>query len=114
MKRIILDTQSNRHFRGVPLEQMYDQRGGPCQLDDTGIVITTEPIDPEWLEYWQGLGFTLPQFSLPGRLILITPCPSSCFAIPLCRIKFALRSMENRAGWSFSALRRVSGAWLKH
>ncbi len=66
MKRIILDTQSNRHFRGVPLEQMYDQRGGPCQLDDTGIVITTEPIDPEWLEYWQGLGFTLPQFFTAG------------------------------------------------
>lgn len=64
--RVIMDTQSNRLFRGVPMEQAYDQRGGICQLDETGIVVTTEPINPEFLDYWQGLGFTLPRFFTAG------------------------------------------------
>lgn len=72
MRRIILDTQSNRHFKGVAMEQSYDQRGGICQVGAGDIVVTTEPIDRDFLRYWEGLGFDLPQFLVAG------PFDSTC------------------------------------
>lgn len=66
MRRIILDTQSNSRFIGVLLEQMYDQRGGLCQLDENGVLVTTELINPDFLNYWRGLGLTLPQLFIAG------------------------------------------------
>lgn len=66
MKRVILDTQSNRHFKGVALEQSYDQRGGVCQAGTGDIVVTTEQIDRCFLRYWKGLGFDLPEFLVAG------------------------------------------------
>lgn len=66
MKRVILDTQSNRHFFGVALEQAYDQRGGICQVGQGDIVVTTDPIAPDFLTYWESLGFDLPEFLTAG------------------------------------------------
>jgi len=66
MKRVILDSQSNRHFRGVALEQAYDQRGGICQAGAGDIVVTTDPILPDFLAYWESLGFDLPEFFVAG------------------------------------------------
>jgi len=66
MRRIIIDTQSNRHFRGVVLEQRYDQRGGVCQAGTGDLVVTTDPIDPDFLRYWKDLGFDLPEFLVAG------------------------------------------------
>ena len=66
MKRIILDTQSNRLYRGIEFEQNYDQRGGLCQLGEGHVVVTTAPVEPDYLAYWRGLGFTLPHFIHAG------------------------------------------------
>src|SRR3989338_10119791 len=66
MKRVILDTQSNRHFKGVALEQSYDQRGGICQAGAGDIVVTADPIDQNFLRYWEDLGFDLPEFLVAG------------------------------------------------
>ncbi|NQU77255.1 hypothetical protein HQ544_01005 [Candidatus Falkowbacteria bacterium] len=66
MIRIIVDSQSNRLFRGVELEQNYDQRGGLCQVGEGDIVITTNPINPGYLDYWQGLGFSIPRLFTVG------------------------------------------------
>lgn len=66
MKRIIVDTQSNRLFRGLEVEQDFDQRGGLCQIGKGHIVVTTNPIDPAYLEYWQTLGFTIPHLITAG------------------------------------------------
>jgi len=64
--RIIIDSQSNRLFRGVKLEQNYDQRGGLCQVGEGHVLITTHPIDSDYLTYWQNLGFTLPTMYTVG------------------------------------------------
>lgn len=64
--RVIVDTQSNRLFRGVEMEQNYDQRGGLCQVGAGHVVITTNPINNEYLEYWQNLGFSLPHLLTAG------------------------------------------------
>lgn len=66
MIRVVVDTQSNRLFRGSRMEQNYDQRGGLCQVGDGNIVITTNPIDPNYLDYWCELGFTLPNLMVAG------------------------------------------------
>ena len=66
MIRIIVDTQSNQLFRGIEMEQEYDQRGGLCQVGAGHIVVTTNPIDQEYLEYWQELGFSLPTLLVAG------------------------------------------------
>ncbi len=66
MRRVILDTQSNRHFKGVALEQSYDQRGGICQAGTGDVVVTTDPINRDFLRYWEGLGFDLPEFLVAG------------------------------------------------
>ncbi|MBI2453068.1 MAG: hypothetical protein HYV55_02470 [Parcubacteria group bacterium] len=67
MIRVIVDSQSNRLFRGVRLEQSYDQRGGLCEVGSEGIVVTTDPIDPQYLQYWrETLGFDLPRFLAVG------------------------------------------------
>jgi len=66
MKRIILDTQSNRLFRGSEMEQNYDQRGGLCQADKNDAVVTTNPFDPEYIAYWKSLGFTIPRVIVAG------------------------------------------------
>jgi len=61
MRKIIIDSQSNKLFHGSPLEQNYDQRGGLCEIaDKNDIIITTEQIDPNYLSYWNNLGFTIP------------------------------------------------------
>ena len=60
MIRVIVDSQSNRLFRGIAMEQDYDQRGGLCQVGEGDVVITTNPIDPDYLKYWTDLGFSLP------------------------------------------------------
>ena len=64
--RVIADTQSNSLFRGSRLEQSYDQRGGLCQVGADDVVITTDPISPEYLDYWKGLGFELPHLIVAG------------------------------------------------
>lgn len=64
--RVIVDTQSNRLFTGVAFEQNYDQRGGLCQVGAGSIVVTTNPINPRYLLYWQSLGFSLPDFVIAG------------------------------------------------
>ncbi|MFH1522527.1 MAG: hypothetical protein ABIE43_01755 [Patescibacteria group bacterium] len=66
MIKVFVDTQSNRLFRGSPMEQDYDQRGGLCQASKDDIVVTTNPIDPDYLEYWKGLGFPLPYLIVAG------------------------------------------------
>jgi len=66
MKRIILDTQSNRLFVGDEAQQEYDQRGGLCQVGAGHAVVTTHPIAAEYLAYWQNIGFSLPQLWVAG------------------------------------------------
>lgn len=66
MMRVVLDTQSNRHFRGIQFEQRYDQRGGLCQVGEDGIIVTTDPFDSDYLRYWKELGFKLPQLIVAG------------------------------------------------
>ena len=66
MKRIILDTRSNRFMRGRDVEQNCEQRAGLCQVGEGHLVVTRNPIDPEYLEYWKYLGFTLPHFITVG------------------------------------------------
>lgn len=60
MKRVVVESQNNPLFRGKESEQAFDQRGGLCQVGEGDIVVTTSPIDPTYLKYWKGLGFTLP------------------------------------------------------
>ncbi|WP_207680627.1 ATP-grasp domain-containing protein [Desulfonema magnum] len=66
MKRIIFDTQSNPLLHGAEAEQNYDQRGGLCQLDKGHIVVTTRPYQPDYIEYWKSLGFTIPHLITAG------------------------------------------------
>lgn len=66
MKRIILDTRSNRFIRGRDVEQNCEQRAGLCQVGEGHLVVTRNPIDPEYLDYWKQLGFTLPHFITVG------------------------------------------------
>jgi len=66
MKRVIIDTQSNRLFRGNEMEQDYDQRGGLCQAGENDVVITTNPINSHYLRYWECLGFGLPHLLTAG------------------------------------------------
>lgn len=66
MIRVIIDSQSNRLFRGVEMEQDYDQRGGLCQAGKDDVVITTNPINEGYLRYWEGIGFELPHFLVAG------------------------------------------------
>lgn len=67
MIRVIIDTQSNRLFRGIASEQAYDQRGGLCEVGSRGLVVTTNSFDPQYLRYWsETLGFDLPRFMEVG------------------------------------------------
>ena len=67
MKRIILDTQSSRMFYGDEMEQNYDQRGGLCEVGEGNLVVTVNPIDQDYLDYWnKELGFTLPKLLVAG------------------------------------------------
>jgi hypothetical protein len=66
LKRIILDTQSNRVFRGLEIEQSYDQRGGLCQVGKGHLVVTTNPFDPDYIDYWKELGYTIPYLITAG------------------------------------------------
>lgn len=63
--RVVVDTQSNKLFRGSKEEQDYDQRG-LCQAGKGDVLVTTSPIDPDYLRYWAKLGFTLPTFVNAG------------------------------------------------
>ncbi len=64
--RVMIETQSNSLFRGIEMEQDFDQRGGLCQVGDGHVVVTTKPIDSDYLAYWQDLGFTLPRMIVAG------------------------------------------------
>jgi hypothetical protein len=66
MQRVIIDSRSNRLFRGIEIDQNYDQRGGLCQVGSGHIAFTTTPVNPEYLAYWQDLGFSLPEFITAG------------------------------------------------
>lgn len=70
--RVIIETQTNSLFRGSEGEQNYDQRGGLCQVGAGHVVVTTNEIDTKFLEYWRGLGFSLP------RLITAGPFDPQC------------------------------------
>ncbi|MEY3784414.1 MAG: hypothetical protein RLZZ230_736 [Candidatus Parcubacteria bacterium] len=65
-KRVLIETQSNKLFQGCEAEQDYDQRGGLCQVGEGHVVVVTNPIDTDYLTYWQGLGFTLPKIIVAG------------------------------------------------
>ncbi len=65
-KRIIIDTQSNRLFQGIAVEQSYDQRGSLCQAGKNDVIITTSPINEDYLRYWSGIGFDLPRLFIAG------------------------------------------------
>ncbi|HEY5588756.1 MAG TPA: ATP-grasp domain-containing protein [Candidatus Paceibacterota bacterium] len=65
-QRIIIDSQSNPHFLGEESEQNYDQRAALSQGGKGDIVITTNPIDPEYIEYWKGLNFEIPVLITAG------------------------------------------------
>ena len=58
--RIIIDSQSNPFFLGIESEQNYDQRAALSQGRKGDIVITTNPIDPNYIRYWKKLGFNIP------------------------------------------------------
>jgi hypothetical protein len=88
MQRIIIDSQSNGLLRGSALEQRYDQRGGLCQVGAGHLVLTTDPVDRDFLDYWQRLGFSLPRLMAvgpfhPGRTLseLILADAAACEAI---------------------------------
>lgn len=88
MQRIIIDSQSNGLLRGSALEQRYDQRGGLCQVGAGHLVLTPDPVDQDFLDYWQGLGFSLPRLMAvgpfdPGRTLseLVLASPAACEAI---------------------------------
>lgn len=66
MKRILIDTQSNRLLRNHEVEQRYDQRGGLCQVGEGHVMLTVDPVDPAYLDYWHSLGFSLPQMLTAG------------------------------------------------
>lgn len=53
-------------FLEDPSEQAYDQRAGLCNAGEGDLVVTTNPFDPEYLAYWEGLGFTLPHLINAG------------------------------------------------
>ena len=64
--RVIIETQSNPLFLGQEAEQAYDQRGGLCEVGAGNLVVTTHPYDPDYMQYWRGLGFSLPHFVTAG------------------------------------------------
>ena len=66
IKRVIIETQSNRLFVGSRAEQAYDQRGGLCEVGAGHVVVTTEPYDPDYLDYWKRAGFSLPTLIAAG------------------------------------------------
>lgn len=66
MQRILIESRSNRLFRGIEIDQNYDQRGGLCQIEQGHLAVTTNPVDAKYLEYWKTLGFTLPEFLTAG------------------------------------------------
>jgi len=74
--RIIVDSQSNRLFKGIRIEQNYDQKGVLCQVGKDHLVITTEPINNEYLKYWKDLGFSLPNLITSGHFNLTAPFQS--------------------------------------
>ncbi len=59
MRKIFIDSQSSNLFIGQRSEQAYDARALALAREGD-IVITTSPIDPEYLSYWKSLGFSLP------------------------------------------------------
>lgn len=66
LTRIIIETQSHEFFCGEESEQDYDQRGGLCQVGAGDVVVTTNPIDTDYLAYWERLGFSLPTIVCAG------------------------------------------------
>lgn len=66
IRRVLIETQSNKLFRGIEAEQDYDQRGGLCQVGEGHVIVVTNPIDQDYLVYWENLGFTLPKIIHAG------------------------------------------------
>lgn len=64
-RKILIDSQTPGLFIGQPSEQAYDARAMAIAREGD-IIITTSPIDPEYLSYWRGLGFGLPNFLHAG------------------------------------------------
>lgn len=64
--RVIIDSQSNPHFLGEVQEQRFDQRAALSQGRSGDIVVTTDPIDPLYIDYWKSLGFTIPTLIVAG------------------------------------------------
>ncbi len=91
MIRVIVDSQSNRLFRGVPQEQAYDQRGGLCEVGEGDVVVTTNPFDPDYLQYWkETLGFDLPHLMVAG------PFDPHCTLSELILLKHGLQNELRR------------------
>lgn len=42
------------------MDQNYDQRGGLCQACERDIVVTANPIDPDYISYWKEIGLGIP------------------------------------------------------
>ena len=66
INRLILDSQSLDLFINKEDEQAFDQRAGLCQGGPRDIVVTTNPYDPTYLRYWEGLGYYLPKLITAG------------------------------------------------
>ncbi len=64
-KRIFIDSQSASLFIGQPQEQAYDGRALALAREGD-IIVTTSPIDQEYISYWKNLGFSLPTFMVAG------------------------------------------------
>jgi len=65
MQRILVESQSNPLFRGIQGEHDYEQRG-LCQIGRGHVLATTHPVSRPYLDYWQGLGFSLPHRIVAG------------------------------------------------
>ncbi len=66
MIRIFIDSQSLPNFIGVPSEQAFDQRGTLPQARGCDIVVTTDPINQSYINYWRNLGYPIPKFLNAG------------------------------------------------
>lgn len=64
--RIFIGSQSNPHFLGFLSEQMFEQRD-LTQAHNGDILVTTEPIDQLYLDYWHNhLKYSLPTMITAG------------------------------------------------
>lgn len=103
--RVLIETQSNTLFRGIEAEQDYDQRGGLCQVGEGHVIVVTNPIDHNYLDYWQELGFTLP------RIIHAGPFDKSCTLSDLILRNEEIQQQIKEAAGSNNA--RIEFFWIE-